>query len=103
MRARRGLALVAAAYALLRLAGEPLFPLLYLVVAFAATFQPRAAAAAVLGACFGLEALAAARVGSLFPAVWHVVFLATAGALAQVRASQSGTAVRVEAVVDGRG
>ncbi len=73
-----GLALVAAAYALVRLGGEPLSPLVYLVVAFAATFQPRAAAIAVVAACLALEAAFALRAHSPFPAAWHAAFVGAA-------------------------
>lgn len=74
------LAMAAATYALLSVTGglhSDLYPLLYAVVAFSATFQTRVAAGLTVTAVVALELSLLQRAGSagLEPAIYHLVFL----------------------------
>jgi diguanylate cyclase (GGDEF)-like protein len=76
-----GLALLAGVYAVVALTGgiaSPVHPLVYLYVAFAATFQTRVGLAAVLAGALGLEVALSATFGML---VQHVIFLTLASFL----------------------
>jgi diguanylate cyclase (GGDEF)-like protein len=73
-----GLALTVGAYALVALTGgprSPLEPLVYLLVAFVATFQPAGAAVCVVTQCLGFEVLFAWRAGVPVAAAEHGCFI----------------------------
>ncbi|MCP4449784.1 MAG: sensor domain-containing diguanylate cyclase [Myxococcales bacterium] len=79
-------ALSAATYALLSVTGglnSDLYPLLYAVVAFSATFQTRLAAGLTVAAVIALELSLLWRTGStgVTPAVYHLVFMTGAVAV----------------------
>ncbi len=80
------LALIAAVYTSILATGgfeSPLYPLLYALIAFSATFQARIAALVTLGAALVLEfsLLLAAGAEGLSAAIFHSVFLLAAAAV----------------------